>query len=298
MLAQLLEDTGHADELIPKLETIYKADADNMPLAYFLAQQYVRADQFDKAEPLLRKLIEPAKGRRTLVEAIGSLIEVYRRSKQADLLLDLLGDTIGSGGTAVLMTTEGKALAADEPMTAQLVEAARRRQAAGDNEQAYGRNIGLALLTLGLKQFDTAGEFFEAAIKAEPKRAAQLLLAWGQGLLLANESAAAIKVFQRGVDEKGLADNDPSFLFGLAAALAGAGRTDEAVRTARQAADMQKDSARSLGVLGSIQAHAKRYQDARATYQELLKKYVGVFDSEEARGRAHGADDLVEHRSQ
>ncbi len=112
----------------------------------------------------------------------------------------------------------------------------------------------MGLLALDAKQWDRPREFFQAAANAQPKQAAEVYLVWGIGLLVDDQSAEAAKVFQQGIDEKVLPENNPIFYFYLAGALAMEDRIDEALAAARKAAEMKKDSARfrsriGLGVL-------------------------------------------------
>ena len=51
-------------------------------------------------------------------------------------------------------------------------------------------------------------------------------------------------MFQRGIDLKPPAEDEPALLFYLAAALAMSDRTDEALAAARKAAELRKDSPR------------------------------------------------------
>jgi len=102
-------------------------------------------------------------------------------------------------------------------------------------------------------------------------------------LFVANQHADAAKIFQRGLDEKVLPENNPTLFFYLAAALEMSGRTDEAIEAARKAAGLQKDSPRFASRAAWIQYHAKRYDEARKSYLELLEKYDKKYDSPEGR---------------
>ena len=92
-------------------------------------------------------------------------------------------------------------------------------------------------------------------------------MAWGVGLLMADRSAEAVKVFQRGIDEKLLPEENPAFYFYLAGALAMAERTDDALAAARIAAEKKKDSARFRGRVAWVLYGAKRYDEARKAYE-------------------------------
>ncbi len=134
----------------------------------------------------------------------------------------------------------------------------------------YGVPLAVALLTLEAKQYEAAGEFFSLALAAKPKQTDEVLMAWGIGLLSGERAAEAAKVFQRGIDEKALPDDNPAFYFYLAGALAVAGRTDEALAAARTAADKKKNSPRFRGRAAWVLYFAKRYDEAAKAYDELI----------------------------
>src|SRR5205085_639528 len=125
------------------------------------------------------------------------------------------------------------------------------------------------LLAVELKDFPAANTFFDLALKAEPKKAAEVLVTWGLELFVANQFADAVKVFQRGLDETLLPANNPTLHFYLASALEMSGQTDDAIEAARKAADLQADSPRFQSRVAWIQYHAKRNEAARQSYQAL-----------------------------
>ncbi len=124
---------------------------------------------------------------------------------------------------------------------------------------------------------------------AEPDKAGETLVNWGLELFMADQFAEAAKVFQRGLDEKKLEDNKAAIYFYLAGALEMDERTDEALAAARKAAEAQPESPRFAGREAWIQYHAKRYDDARRSYQQLLDKYGEKYDSGESRDAVRDA---------
>jgi tetratricopeptide (TPR) repeat protein len=300
LLATLLQETNQADQLVPRLEALAADDPDNAQVTYFLAQQYVKTNQLAKAEPLLLKLLD-VPNKRPPVEAYQGLVDVYRRTDQTGPLLALLGDAISRGGSLAVLGEQAKALETDAGMSAALIELGRRQKAANDPNFDYGRSLAVAMLALSQKQWDAAGEFFDLAIKDEPKKAPEILLTRGMGLLVANQASDAVKVFQRGVDEKLLPADNPTFQFYLSGALELSGQTDAAIKYAQEAADIRKESPRFLSRVAWIQYHAKRYADARASYKALLEKFDGTFEPDEVREVMHDARmalsniDVIEH---
>jgi len=288
LLATLLQETNQADQVIPRLEALAADDPENMQITYFLAQQYLKANELTKAEPLFRKLLD-APSKRPPVEAYQGLVDVYRRSNQTVPLLALLGDAVNRGGSLALLGEQAKALEADDKTATALIELGKRQKSTNDPDFDYGRSLAVAMLALTQKQWDAAGEFFELAIKDEPKKTPEILLTWGLGLLVGNQANDAVKVFQRGVDDKVLPADNPTFQFYLSGALEMAGQTDTAIKYATEAAELRKDSPRFLARVGWIQYHAKRYADARASYKALLEKFDAKFEPEEVREVMHEA---------
>ena len=104
--------------------------------------------------------------------------------------------------------------------------------------------MAAALLALQAKQYDTAGEFFDAGPGRQAEADRRSVHGLGRGLLTGDRAAEAAKVFRRAIDEKALPDDNPMFHFYLAGALALDGQTDDALAAARTAAEKKKDSAR------------------------------------------------------
>jgi tetratricopeptide (TPR) repeat protein len=140
-----------------------------------------------------------------------------------------------------------------------------------------------ALLAAEGKRWPQAEEFFELAIKAQPKDRAELLLAWGLQLLIEGKHEEAAAVFQRGIDSRALPDDNPAFHFYLAGALAMQDKHDEALAAAQAAAEKRPGNPRFESRLAWILYHARRYDDARQAYQKLIEKYDNDYSSPEVR---------------
>ena len=300
-LADALKQLGKSDELIPRLEKLRAGDAGNVPLGYFLAAQYRTAGKLDKAESLYVDLL---KNRATLT-GYRSLTDIYRQAKRYDALLAGLGEALEKVGVLDAMGAVGQTIPGDAEAMRGIVETARSKHKADPEKFGFGMRLAAALLALEAKQYDAANEFFDLAMEAipmprkpqgeapaEPKadaaeasppQAAEVLLAWGVGLLMGDRAAEAAKVFQRGIDEKALPEDNPAFYFYLAGALALCERTDEALAAARKAAEKKKDSARYRGRVAWVLYFAKRYGEAKQAYTELVKEFDADHASTETR---------------
>ena len=269
LFAELLAEVGQGDQLLDRLEKVRAADAENMPLAFFLAERYRKAGKLEQAQPIYAALIEKRKERPPL-DAIIGLVDIYLKQKDAGKLLALLGDSVGRAGSLAPLGDAGKALLADNETAGAIVAAAKQQLADDPAKIDFGKRQLAAVLALSLGDFASAEILFEAALATENVKKAEVLENWGLQLFVANQYEQAAKVLKRGLD---LPDDEKArFCFYLAAALEMTARTDEAVEQARLAAQLQKDP-RYASRLAWVQSHAKRYEAARQSYMELLEKF-------------------------
>jgi tetratricopeptide (TPR) repeat protein len=302
LLAEAFKDLGRQEQLLARLEMLQADDPDNMPLAYSLAEQYRQAGQADKAEPLYRKLCAPG-AKRSPVDAYQALVVLLYKQARWNDLLELLGDVAGKIGAFDPLGAEGKQVLGDKPAVEALLTVAGQKKLAATDDTSSGLWLAAALLAIESAKYADADDYFARAVKADPKKAAELTLTWGLELLTHSQFKDAAKVFQTGIDEAVLPAENPAFHFYLAGTLEMEGQTEQALIEARKAAELQKDSARFQSRVGWIQYHAKRYAEARASYEDLLKRFDGIYDSNEVRDVMHDARlalsniDAIEHHS-
>jgi tetratricopeptide (TPR) repeat protein len=277
-LAEVLAALGKKNELLGRLEKLRVGRPADAPLGYYLADQYRAAGNKDKAEALYAALLKE----RPALTGYRGLVEVYRQGKRFDALLALLSGMLEKTSVLDTLGTESQTISGDAEAMRGVVAAGRARLKADAAKFGYGGRLAVALLALEAKQYETANEFFQLALATKPKAAGEVLMAWGVGLLMADRPAEAVKVFQRGIDEKLLPDDNPAFYFYLAGALALAERTDDALAAARTAAK-KKDSARFRGRVAWVLYGAKRYDQAGKAYEELVRAFDGDRDSAETR---------------
>jgi tetratricopeptide (TPR) repeat protein len=120
-------------------------------------------------------------------------------------------------------------------------------------------------------------------LKENQKQAAEVLMLWGIGLLSDEHYAEAAAVFKRGAEERVLPKDNPAFYYYLSGALELDGQTDAALSAARKAVALSSDSPRIRTRVPWIQYHAKRYDDAAASYKELIERFDASQTSPEAR---------------
>ncbi len=253
-----------------RLETLYAGEGSNAALGRFLAGQYARAKELDKAETLYLKVLK----KDPTVAAYKELMELCRKNNRDDTLLAVLGDVVEKEGLLDALGAEEKAIAADAALRGRLVAAARQRLRRGADKLDFGMRKAVAMLALEGKDHALAAEFFDLAIADRPKEAADLLLLWGVGLVMDDRPAEAVQVFQRGLGLK-QPEDEPAFLFYLAGALALCDRNDEALAAARQAAELRPNSPRFSSRLPWVLYRAKRYDEAIEAYVALLARFDG-----------------------
>ncbi|HTM52508.1 MAG TPA: tetratricopeptide repeat protein [Pirellulales bacterium] len=286
LLAEVLAQLDHKDELLSRVEKLHEANPDNMPLAYYLAQQYRAAGDLAKAEPIYRSLLEKHKARPPL-EAYQGLVELYREQKQLPKLLAIVGDAVARGNSLTPLGDAGKAIVEDTALSKDLIALAQNP--APGTQTSYGSLVAAGLLAIEQEDYAAANSIFESAMRAPGAKQGEIVVTWGLELFLAGQYADAAKVFQRGLDEKLLPENNPTLPFYLAGALEMSGRTDEALAAAKKAAELQKDSPRFAGRAAWIESHAKRYKAAQESYQALVERFEKQHDSPEVREVLHDA---------
>jgi len=284
-LAEVLNKLGKSGELIGRLEKLFLVQPKNLSLRCFLASQYQAAGKLDKAETLYVELLKtkPASA------GYRDLFDLYRQAKRFDALLSATGESVEKMGVLETLDTESRTVSGDAEAMRGIVEAARKKLQSAPDKFSYGERLAVALLALEAKQYDTAGEFFDAALATKPKKTGEAFTVWGVGLLAGDRAAEAAKVFRRAIDAKAAPDDNPMFHFYLAGALVLAGQTDDALTAARAAAEKKKDSARFRGRPAWVLYFAKRNDEAIKAYRALIDEFDADHDSAETREVMHEA---------
>lgn len=279
LLSKTLEALDRESELVPMLEKLRERDKRNAALGHFLAERYLADKTYDKAEPLYRELLR----RSPTSDAYQGLVRIYREKKEAGPLLVVLAEAVGKASDLDVLGAEKQKLLDEPELVGALIEVARGDQQSRPAGLDFNTLLAVALVALDSKRFEPAGEFFDLAFKAKADKGADVFLTWGMGLLAAEQYAAAVKVFERGIDAKALPADNPAFHYYLAGALAMDGRTDDALAAARTAAEAGQKLPRIMSRLPWVLYHAKRYDDAKASYSELISKLDALRDVREAR---------------
>jgi tetratricopeptide (TPR) repeat protein len=279
ILAEILDKLGRKEELLPRLEKMLAAEPDNVHLGGFLAAKCLAADKLEQAESLYRKLLKA----KPTTAAWRGLVETLVKAKRTDAVLAALGECIEEFGALETLSDVLPAVPTDAGYAKELAAAARKKLESEPKSLGRGERLAVAVVVQEAKLPDLAAEFFKLALEIKSDRAGEALLIWGLGLMARNRYAEAADVFRRAIDEKALPADNPTFHFYLSGAAALAERPDEALAAARAAAEIAPASPRCLARPAWTLYFAKRHDEARKEYEELLQKFDAERDSAETR---------------
>ncbi len=276
LVAWSAADSEDAAAGLVELQRLHAAAPGNVPLSVALARQLVAAGDLQAA----RAVLEALAPERQPVEALSELAEIHRLQNDWSALVRQLGRALEKGESLASVSGVVRMLAADPAQLAALSAAADQSEA----PLPRPARLALALVALEGRQFELAQRWFEAALVDSTKdQSADLLLGWGIGLLLADESARGVKVLERAVAQ-GFAEPAGSLLrFQLSGALSLAERYDEALAEARRAAALRSQSAEFAVRPPWVLYQAKRYAEAAAEFDKALARFDDKHEPASAR---------------
>jgi tetratricopeptide (TPR) repeat protein len=283
LLRKLLESKHTTEDqaqsaLESRLKQLHQEDPDNAALGYFLARLLIDAGDLSEAEQILAPL---AKDEPTL-DAYEGLLEIYRRGSNTKELLALLGDIASQVGGLEQLGEQATALTADADLVGRLIETAERWRKETPESLTNDIALGVAMVAVAGGRFDDAEQFFQLALNDNLAERGDVLTNWALEMFFAEEYDRAGKVFQRIIDDKVRPEATALLYFYLAGALEMAGKTDEAIRAARKAAELDP-STRNKSRVGWVLYHAKRFAEAEKEYLKLIEEYDSKHDSIEIR---------------
>ncbi|MBS0210264.1 MAG: tetratricopeptide repeat protein [Planctomycetes bacterium] len=275
LLAEVLKDLKRDNELIERLEKLRTTLPSHAPLDLYLARKYLLADQLDQAEKLLAKLQKTA----PTSEGYRRLLEVYRRAGKFEPLLMTLVQVREKTNSLDAVEDEVKKLADNQAALDELIRLAKQEPDDAGRDTSYTRLLVVAHLALEAKRYQLGSELYELAIKNRPRQRD----AWVEaclGLLRLEQYDAAIDLLRRGIEEKVLATDNPDFHLFLSIALEMSGQTDEALKAAKQAAEIGEHVPRVESRVAWVLYHAKRYDAAAEAYRQLVARFENNYTSE------------------
>jgi tetratricopeptide (TPR) repeat protein len=302
LLREILTVAKRDGEILDRLLKQVAEQPGNTPLSYALAEEYRREKKYDLAIPRY----EAALDKQATRESFRGLVTCLRETGDRKKLLKILGQIVAKTSTldAVKVGDEDEPKSKKdksdkktppkkkpaEPETEYGPAAESKALSALALELYDGSELehaaplrAAALLAVDAREWKLADELFERAIKAKPADKAEVLLTWGIKLLVGEQKEGAVKIFQRGVDERVLPDSNPAFSFYLAGALALAEKHDDALAAAKTAAEKQPNNPRFASRVPWVLNVSKRHADAEAGYRALIKKYDDTYDKDDLR---------------
>ncbi len=269
LLATILDESKRKDELIPRLEKLLEGDSENTQLQLFMAEQYLKSEQLEKAEKLFRHVADRNNGS----EAYTGLVAVYRRMKQPEQLLDALKLVLQSGSIPPSLNSELEALTSDSELLDGLVEVGRSRMKTNPPTLDFGSSLVLAKLAALTERTSSAIELYEFAIASRRDPQGALHDEFARYLMSVDEYEKAAEVYGAVADERTLAPRRTQFLVLQAQALEMAGKTDAAIAAIETAKQDEPDHPLVRFQEAWTYYHARRYEKA----VELFGKVVADF---------------------
>lgn len=289
LLGELLAMQNQSADFLPRLNKIFETDGKNLVLAYFLAGKTLEAGDRQRAAELFQVSLTE----RPTTDVFTALGKLYREDQNAAALFDLLTLCADKAGDLRPLEDEVAALAENGPLVDAIVELARQQHAAKQPEGlSLAGRLAVALTTMKAQRYPLAEEFFSLALAVAPTdRQRDIYKDWGFGLVEAERFVEATAVYQQAIDKQVIATDRPDFHFMLAGPLEMQGRTDDALAAAREAIARTERHADKLGDmvfliqprLAWVNYHAKRYEEAKKQYEELIHKFDAVNTSPAAR---------------
>jgi tetratricopeptide (TPR) repeat protein len=300
VLAQILKKLGRQAEVVPRTEAAAKAEPKNIPLQYALADRYREAGQVDKADDLIKTLIEVQpdlkgfgalyasllKDKKTeeLLRLLTKVAERLRRDDAVDPQIAALvadpayADKVIDAGLAML-TSDPPRL--DRPGWVVLVKIATRAKKTDKLVNLYrwavkefpspqaSRELIDALTKQ--KQYDAAEAEFEAMMARFPEERNPLtMLFLAQVRINAHREDAAIATLR---DILKQIPNDPDATRLLAFALGQKGKIDEAVALLRDALKNDPTNVDLMRMVAGVYQQAGKNDEQIAYLKSVVEKY-------------------------
>jgi len=280
LLREISRALGKENQLLSLLSELHTAQPHNLPLAHSLAEEYFRQGLLEEAD----RLAEEVLAQRPTAETWRLLVEIRLKGGRWQALLRLLGKLSAEGIPLEGVAPELREKLAAYPVRQELLKALESFSAsAGDQSEILGAKAALALLAITAKDFAPAEKLVEDLAGERSELFLDTLLELTFALAEAQEYDRACQLLSSALSNIRNPEEIPILRYYLAGLLALADRTEEALLTARQAVEANRDNPRFQLRLASINLHAKRHAEAASVYRELLERWEGDHSSSEVR---------------
>jgi len=278
LLGEILAKQNKSDDWMPRLIALHEKDAENEALGYFLAEQYRKKGAADKAAALYTALLKKSPAG----EGYAGLLEIAKQKNDAVAAFDTLVAVQTKAGSLESVDVEVHALA-QVPALVDAILARANSLKPADKNVAYAQIAAASEVALEAKRFEAAAGLIEQSNRLQPAHAVENLMRLGLAYQAAEKSDEAIAVYRKVLARK-LSKNEQALArFGLAGALAQAGKIDEGLAEARLAAEASPDSIRIASREAWVLYIGKRYAEAGKAYELLLRRFGESYRNPETR---------------
>ena len=272
-------DSHHGD-LRDQLERLHQSQPDNVPLAFFLGNYYLKNKEWHSGRKLFAKLVKQAPS----VEAYVAYLRILWNDREFGRIIDLLAEIDQRTGDLRTVEQILDEMAAEASGMNRLLEAAEERvsQATAGRQRS---DLAFASSVVALKAGHNkkADAFFTQAIEVSDVQVKLArTLAWGLRLLSRERADQSIRVFQQGLEVNAPDTAKALFHFYLAGVHGVSQQIDKALHAAEQAARLNPGSTTFQSRKAWVLFTANRHADAESEYKRLISQFSNDF-SEEAR---------------
>lgn len=269
LLAKVLTGLKREDEITPRLEEAARRDSKNVPLQYVLADRYRETGQVEKADALYKSLLNSQPTPQTYRALAASLL---KRRKAEDLLKVICEAAVRPNGLEAV-SPQLQAAAADDTLAEAMLDAGIA--------QVQAKPPGLPRSAMGILGFianpDRGGNKkgrLDRLIKLH-----RLLLAQNPSPELYREVAATLQKMEHYSEaaatleqmlEKYPGEKNVRVLTALAEFRRRSGHPEEALKAARQAAQLEPNEAEIQVLMAELLGDAGKPDEA----VEILRKFV------------------------
>ncbi len=290
MKSRLLKELKREDAIVPWLEQASRADSNNTGLRVFLAKQYARSRQYDKAGDLFKTLAD----KEPTPDIYRGWFHMFhdapqpRMSRALEMLDKTVAEAAKTKGPPGLAAHQVKAMIGalrdDDVLAKGLVAVAFRPSIRAVALQAETLHL-LAALADKHQKLEEAEAFYRRSLhSAGSQGEAQIYSGLLRVLWKEHKYEEILNVCRDGL-KTSQGTNPVFFHMEKAKALARFDRMDEALKAAERALDLAGDNdklvIRHLRI--RILVQAEKYDEAEAACQALLKEYTAPGDVVEIR---------------
>lgn len=280
LVPQTTPPDGASDAiLLDHLRRLAQDDPHNVLLGYFLANQLRQSGELDEAESSYRQLL----ARSPTADAHQGLVDIYRRRRNVDRLLQQLGEVVEQTGSLEPSGDQVELLVEDAPLRQAMADAVRAMLREQQSPPSSGLFMAVALLEAEAGSGATAQEFYQHALRSPGPAAGPFAVNFGFRMLQMDEPHQAAAAFQHVLDQRLLPDQTAEVAFYLSGAWALAGDFEAALQAARQAAELDPTSARMAARVAWVLFQAGRSAESEQAYRDLLKRFDAEHDSSDVR---------------